>query len=626
MLARLLLSGAALAGLVRSAITARPAARGAQQPTVFFVAPWGDDASGNGTMSSPWASMGGARSALRASLPSMDADFFVYFRAGAYFVPETVTFAQPDSGMNGYTVHYAAYEADAANVVLHGGANVTGWTRVAGTALWQAPLPAGVSDARQVYIDGERMNATTTAAGIPGSVTTTAWGYTTTDALAWAFSPNQAQADIEFVYTGVGSSWTEARLRVQSVAPLPGGGANVTMQQPGFSLGRNKPYNQGVTAPASIQNVFALLGPSTPGQYYLNSAAGVIYYVPRPQDDMATASVVVPSTDVLVALQGNRTGQPAIAPVHHLAFEGLTFSYAGWLEPNTGLGYVDLQSGFRILPNSSADDSTWVPVPANVQMRAVQNVSVVNCTFTHLGATGLSVDDGSQSVVVANNTFRDISCGGVYVGQVNDANLTDATRMNAHQLVYNNLFDGVPVEYHDCAALLGGYLVNLTISHNTIQNNANTGISLGWGWSRDEATNAGYNAIVDNYVYGSNWLLVDGGSIYVLGPQPASVMAGNYVSNQRHLFGALYTDEGSAYWHITRNVVNNVPEWLHIWTPSIHDEVVDFCWTNQPYQDVHGTNITINNITIVPAGQPFPDEALAIIANAGVLSQYGPKP
>jgi hypothetical protein len=39
-------------------------------------------------------------------------------------------------------------------------------------------------------------------------------------------------------------------------------------------------------------------------------------------------------------------------------------------------------------------------------------------------------------------------------------------------------------------------------------------------------------------------------------------MAENFLSSQVKLYGALYTDEGSAYWHITRNVVHNVPEWL----------------------------------------------------------------
>ncbi len=50
-------------------------------------------------------------------------------------------------------------------------------------------------------------------------------------------------------------------------------------------------------------------------------------------------------------------------------------------------------------------------------------------------------------------------------------------------------------------------------------------------------------------------------------------MEENYVACQRKLYGSLYTDEGSAYWLIQRNVVNGGPEWLHIWTPSIHDEV-----------------------------------------------------
>jgi hypothetical protein len=110
----------------------------------------------------------------------------------------------------------------------------------------------------------------------------------------------------------------------------------------------------------------------------------------------------------------------------------------------------------------------------------------------------------------------------------------------------------------------------------------------------------------------------------VLGPQPSSVMSYNYVACQRKLYGSLYTDEGSAYWSIDHNVVNGGPEWLHIWTASIHDENVTNCWTNQPYQDNHGTNILEANITIVPAGQPFPAEAQAIMAAAGLVGS-GPK-
>ena len=38
---------------------------------------------------------------------------------------------------------------------------------------------------------------------------------------------------------------------------------------------------------------------------------------------------------------------------------------------------------------------------------------------------------------------------------MNDVNLTDPTRVNGHYSITNNLFDGIPSEYHDCAVILG---------------------------------------------------------------------------------------------------------------------------------------------------------------------------
>lgn len=618
-------------------VCAVPAARAKLSggwPNEFYIATNGND-SNDGSISAPWATITRAQQEIRCINVSQTSDIYVYFRSGQYFISSTIEFDPSCSGWNNYMVHYAGYPTDLATVgpvILHAGVAVTGWQEIdSNNNIWAATIPSSITDTRQVYINNERMNNTNTGSGIPGSVTITSTGYTTTDPLAWAFLSNQASKDIEFVYTGVGSSWTECRLRVSTVVPLTDSkgqvtGVNITMAEPGFTLGRNRFYGQEVTSPASISNVYGLLSKTTPGQYYFNSNTGTIYYVPRPQDDMSTAEVMVPTIEVLLMLLGDRTAEPAIQPVHHLAFEGLTFQYAGWLEPNLGNGYVDMQSGFRVLPNSTSNDDTWVSVPGNIQFHTVQNVSVINCTFQHLGAVGLEIDDGSQSVLVMNNTFRDLSCGGIYLGQIDDVNMTDPTRINAHVLITNNYFDSIPVEYHDCAALLGGFLENATLSYNTILNNANTGISLGWGWSRDEATNAGWNNIIGNYVYGSNWLLTDGGAIYTLGPQPNSTMGRNYVSNQRHLYGSLYTDEGSAYWHITENVVNNCPEWLHIWTESIHDELVDFCWTNSNYSIVHGTRITIQNITFLRPDDPWPAGAQQVIDESGVSWENGPKP
>jgi hypothetical protein len=94
------------------------------------------------------------------------------------------------------------------------------------------------------------------------------------------------------------------------------------------------------------------------------------------------------------------------------------------------------------------------------------------------------------------------------------------------------------------------------------------------------------------------------------------------VPSHKHLSFVL---QASAYWHTHHNVVNKGQEWLHIWTLSIHDIVVEFCWTNQPYQVEKGTNITMRNITYLSTSDPFPAEAQGIIFDSGVLGS-GSKP
>ena len=600
--------------------------------TLFFVATTGSDAAPGTSPSTPFATLARARDAARAVARPLAGDVIISIAPGAYAQPAAGGLALDarDGGGAGGGAGGAAVRwrgAGGGATVLHKGVAVGGWSlHDAARGVWSAPLPAGVTDTRQVYVNGERMNATDSGAGLPAGAAAGAAGYTTPAPLDWLAAPEQAAQDIELLYTGDGSSWTECRLRVAAVAPA-GAGSAVTMQQPGWSL-RGRFYGQGIATPRSVRNLYALLSPATPGAGYVNSATKTIYYVPRPQDDMASALVLVPGGDeVLVSVTGDRAAQPAIQRVTGLAFEGLTFSYAGWLYPSQGAGYVDMQSGFMVLPNSSADDATWTPVPANVQLHTVGAVAITGCTFEHHGATALAIDGGSQDVLVQNNTFRDVSGGGVYFGAVNDANITDVTRDDAHFVIDDNLFDGIPVEYRDCAPIVGGYVLNATITHNSILNNPNTGISVGWGWSRDEATNAGYNDIAFNYVYGSNWLLEDGGSLYVLGPQPSSHMRNNFISSQRKLFGALYTDEGSAYWSITANVVHNVPEWLHIWTSSIHDEVVTDNFSDQTHQQNAGTRITEANNTFLPPATPldqWPAAAKAIMYAAGTLAMAGP--
>lgn len=607
----------ALAGAVVLFTLSRVAAT----PVAFYLSPSGSDSSGDGSINNPWLTVPRAQAAVRAALPTQTGDIWVYLRGGSYFVAGTLTFTPDDSGANGFSVQYASYPGDATAAHIHGGVPFSGWTLYDATHnIWSAPLDIPT---RQVYINGDRASRTLQLSGLPGTVTVTASGYETTDTSLLTWAQSQTISDVELLYTGVGSTWTECRCRIAAVAPLASGsGTNITMAQPCWYNGVNKFFGQGIGANcARIENVLAHL--AQPGQHYLDSGKGVVYYIPRPGvDNMENATSFAAATEVLLTMQGDRSAQPAILPVHHIAFTGIVFEMATWLDPSTGDGYINMQSGFRVLNVSAgSNDTLWAPVPGNIQLHTVANVSFTACVFQHLGMTAVVIDEGSQSVVVANCTFRDVSCGGVRVGQVNDWDTEDPTRQNAHHTIFNNAFQYIPVEYHDCAPLLGGFVVNTSFVHNSIESPPNTGISMGWGWGRDVSPSSHDNHILANYIHNSNTLLEDGGSIYTLGPQPNSTLAYNYVYNQTQLFGSLYHDEGSAYWHTHHNVVNGGPEWLHIWTPSIHDIIVEFCWTNQPYMDEHGTNITMRNNTILAAGQAFPPEAQAIMLAAGVLPQ-----
>jgi len=467
----------------------------------IYVSPAGSDDTGDGTMASPYFTFLKAVVIVRSLLPS-DTNVSVYFRAGAYYLTEPLLLGPEDSGSgpNSLVRYVAGWPSDPPSggaVVVHAGARVGGWVvSDASRGIWSAPLPQGVSDSRQVYKDGERLQSGSVAGGLGRHAGLSATGYSVAAADTPWLLPNITQqfpGDVEFVYTGVGSSWTESRLRVASVEELTGGEIlNISMAQPGWTF-HPRAFGQRLTYPASISNLYAGLGNGT-GFYYLNSATRTLYYSATPGENPNTHQFMVPSSDLLFSANATRW----------ISLEGLTWSYAGWLEPNSGVGYVDIQSGFRYTSvaeyeRNPANDTQWVPVPGNIQLHGARNVSITGCTFSHLGATALEINDGSQYVTVQNCTFNDVSAGGLLVGQVNDLNVTDPTAENGWYSIVGNAFLNIPVEFHDCAALLAGFVLHTDISHNAIVNNSNIGISVGWGWSRDLASNAGWNTVTGNY-------------------------------------------------------------------------------------------------------------------------------
>ena len=91
-----------------------------------------------------------------------------------------------------------------------------------------------------------------------------------------------------------------------------------------------------------IENAYALL--SSPGQWYQDIAAGVLYYIPLSGQDITKVDVELPQVEALLVVAGSSYDQKA----QNLTFSGLTFSHTSWLNPNTSDGYACQQTNTYI--------------------------------------------------------------------------------------------------------------------------------------------------------------------------------------------------------------------------------------------------------------------------------------
>jgi hypothetical protein len=663
--------------LLRALVAAAAgAASCARAQLTYYLSPAGSDASGDGSAARPWATVAHARDAIAPALPGMTGDVTVLLRGGLYPLNDTVTLGPRDSGRNGHSVVYASYPGEAA--VLEGGVRVTGWAPWGAGGVWSAPLPAaavagGRAPPRDVYIGPDRVNETflgnDTAYGYtllsPADTEITPWGYVTnnSDLLAAAAAQEAACAsagggggapwsdpacarDVEFLYRMGGCQWVEDRLRVDAWAPLDGGRLlNVSFPPRGWALQRGKTYANAF--PSTVVNTHAALAgdPAAggwggrPGTGFVSAAAGRVFYVPRPGDDLAAAEVWVPVVDgPLLRLAGDRAAAPAPAFVASVRLQGLTLRHAGWAHPSGPCGYAPDQSGVYFdcadvdpATGRTPTHATRV-VPGALELRTAANVTVEDVVVAAVGGSGITVEDGSQDVVVRSCLLWSTGCHGVRLGQVDDWNTTDPARQNARLTVNDTVVLGAGAVLRDCAAVMGGYVRRSVVAHNTVTEAAWAGVALGWGWGDPPRPTLGGNAVLSNAVTRVNLATADGGPLYMLGGQTEqSEMAGNYVGHALHHAALVYHDEGSCRWYTHDNVVDQAPQdmavpeggwwwaFLSAWAPSEHDIVMANTTTRYLNRsDVYaGNNLTVTGTVVLPAGAPWPPAAQAIVDAAG---------
>jgi alpha-galactosidase-like protein len=335
-------AAAADATVISAAATADAAAAATQtsaasQPTVLYASP-----NGTGTACDLPAPCGlsAAKAQVERRSDHMAADIDVDLFGGTYHVPGGFRLGPADSGGNGYTVVWQAVPGQ--TPVISGADRITGFTEYDSSRdIWRARVwsATAATGGQQLFVNGQRAQLAQSAGSPPG-LQVTATGFSTTDP-AYASFTNQSQ--IEVVDN---SDWKHESCPVSSITAASGGGSDINILPSCWDANNRDvpnlgfPYNgSGLPAMSGIsyvENAYQLL--TQPGQFYLDSSARYLYYIPEPGQDMATADVELPVQQSLLTLQGT---PGHLAPVNQNA-AGASYSGAGWQTySNRGDGDLD---------------------------------------------------------------------------------------------------------------------------------------------------------------------------------------------------------------------------------------------------------------------------------------------
>jgi hypothetical protein len=494
--------------------------------TSFHVAPWGDDRS-PGTAKRPFATLERAQHAVRAGAVRMRGDVVVNLHPGLHELDRPLQLSWRDSGRNGHQVIYQAlgYGTPAQGpAVVSGGRRIAGWRLHDSSAgIWRAQV--GDLETRQLFVDGRRARRAELGSVLPGEWSLTPQGYVTdsTAPQSWE-NPEDIEIALKWKW------YNEPRCGVESISG-DSETTTITMEQPCFGWARDLFSGQFADFPPLT---LAFLPPfpensksflTQPGTFYLDrSRPGhhVLFYMPRPGEDMRRARVVAPVLEELVTGEG----------VRDVTFRGLTFADTTWLAPNEPTGFVQFFAGLYEGGNPPLDDDPFNvsedarSMPGSLRFHGSRRIVFERNRFTRLGANGLELSLGSHENVVRGNVFTDISGGGVEVGNRYPG---DGDQVNRDNRIESNWVHAIGADYPGSVGIYTEMTQEMTVAHNQVNGVPYSGIVFGQYWLQEPDTLNRGTRILENHVFDTLNDMSDGGGIWTAAPQGPSFERGALV-------------------------------------------------------------------------------------------------
>jgi len=499
----------------------------------YYVSVTGND-NNNGSISSPFQSIKKARDFLRNKTNPMTQDIIVHILGGTYILNETLEFNNADSGNNGHFIVYQGEVTDTDRTIISGGKTVTGWSQVGTNNIYQANI--GNLYSRQLYINGNKAIRAKSENNMGLIETSKGYFSPCTDFSNWK--------NLKDVEIASDMFWKSYRIPVDTICDKQ------LLINSNFWINQVHPPTESEStyyfkaAPVKwIENAFELL--DKPNEWYIDKSTKKVYIV----SNVTLGDVIIPNLETLI--KGSN--------VNNMKFSNLIFNYSNWDKPsqinntlNSNFGFCTEQADWYSVIGTPNPEYNLTP--AAISFENSNHIYINNNEFMHMGATALSFGENSNYNVICGNRFEDISASAIRVGSI------DPTKINTtvNNVIINNTIKNIGNEYFGSIGIFVPYAKNTTIEHNTLSEFPYSGISVGWGWSRN--VNMGKNNINYNKIDCTKQILPDSGGIYTLSEQGSitdrTQIVGNYILNQKYYLGGIYMDNSSSFMNIKDNVID----------------------------------------------------------------------
>lgn len=534
-----------------------------------YVSPTGSDAN-DGSKSAPKATLTSAlrqaREMRRLGAEGVESGINIHLAAGDYFLYEPVFIRPEDSG----TPSSPTVITSGGDARLNGGVKIGGWKRQGKLMVAEVPQFNGRPlDFRQLYVNGHKAVRARDVEDFEKMHRII--GNDPKNEVLWV--PAEAVKKIKgapYAEMVLHEMWCVANLRIKSI-DIQGDSAAVRFHNPESRIQFEHPWPRPMVTTDGHNSAFYLTNAKelldVPGEWYHDIDSRKVYYYPF--DGETVSEAIVPAIETLVNIEGTLD-----RPVENVRIENIAFEYTTWMRPSL-MGHVPLQAGmfmtdgYKISPkmerpqNHKLDNQGWLGRPASaVVVKGADNIDFIGCRFEHLGSTGLDYEWGTRGGLVEGCLFRDIAGNGIVVGSFSPASHethlpydpADGREVCSGLTIANNLITNVTNEDWGTLGICAGYVRDINIEHNEINDVSYSGINLGWGWTRTVNCMRN-NRVHANLIHHYAKHMYDVAGVYTLGSQPHSWVTENcvrdiyvpgYAHDPNHWF-YLYTDEGSSF-------------------------------------------------------------------------------